>query len=50
MCFSSGKLSSLICVNVSLNDFLNSSWRPGIMGYFINVKYSRDISFMLYLD
>lgn len=49
MCFSSGKLSSLICVNVSLNDFLNSSWRPWIMGYFINVKYNRDISFILYL-
>lgn len=50
MCFSSGKLSSLICVNVYLNDFLNSSWNPWIMGYFINVKYSRDISFILYLD
>lgn len=49
MCFSSGKLSGLICVNVSRNDFLNSSWRPWIMRYFFNVKYSRDISFMLYL-
>lgn len=50
MCFSSGKLSSLICDNISLNEFLNSSWRTDIMGYFINIKYSRGISFMLYLD